>query len=123
MLKQLFLGMMLFFFSCAGKNDSENKTQRLTAISFLSLSSYSNGGKNWDIKCLKAEIDESKKIINCEKPFIVAIGGSGPDSQIKGEFGVLDLNSNNAFIREKVKVISLKEKMTLYSSKFYFDSS
>lgn len=124
LLKNFFPSMMLFFLCCANKEGIENNNKaKLTNLSSLSLSYYLEEGKKWDIKCFKAQINESQKILNCKKPFIVSMGQLGPLSQIEGEFGFLDLNNNNAFIKDKVKVISLREKMTLYSSKIYFDFS
>jgi len=96
--------------------------KRNTYISSLRLSSYDKGEKSWDLKCFSAEINEKTRELRCNNPQIFIIKGSKVTAEIYGKEGIIDLQNDKSFIKEKVRIHSKIQNLKLFSEKIYLDS-
>ncbi|MEW5951724.1 MAG: LPS export ABC transporter periplasmic protein LptC [Elusimicrobiota bacterium] len=122
-MRRIYLLFILFFtLSCKNRQESDF-TENKTSVKGLYLSGYSQEGRDWDLKCEKAEIDEKNKKIKCEKPVIYTLKENKITAEIKGETGIIDMVREKSFIKNNVRIISEEKKTKLYSSQIYFDSA
>lgn len=107
---------------CSERRQANSTLSKNTVIRDLKLSTYNEGQKAWDLKCITAEVNEREKKINCFSPEIFLIKGSSVSAEIYGQEGIIDLNTNKSFIKNRVKIYSHEQELKLFTEKLYFDS-
>jgi len=120
MRKRNFILFLLFLLSC--HKEDETPMDYKIHINDFKMDHIVKNEKKWNLQCKKSIISEKENTITCYDVIINILASGKITTFLKSFKGFGDMNKEIFYLENDVVVNSFKEKITVYTSKLYFDT-